>query len=338
MGSDSNGVPILARVLLSLADAWRNGLALVFGVLGPRFAYGFTLPIARLMYSLLPPVRAQSEHQIGAALRASGRPGDPAKIAREAFVQRMLDLADLLLAERWLRRGRLDAIGGRIAAGDLAAIREAQREQRPIVFVTAYYGPFDLLPLFLGYNDVPAAILYKPHANASFDRLRRRVRAMAGCEMVPVETALARLPAVLDAGGAIGVVADHHDERRGIETTFLGLPTRVPRTVGVLAARHRADLVVAVVRRSGVFRFELRVGAVIKPAEWEALADPVPWITSRYLRSLENLVWNDPAQYHWLRARWGRALLEGLREPIVRNENETAAPRRRERPGIAKTE
>ena len=305
-------------MLLRLADAWRSLLALVFSICGPRFAYGFTKPIARLLYALLPPVREQSEHQIRAALRATGRRGDAVKIAREAFVQRMLDLADLLLGERWLRRERLDAVGGQIASADLAAIREAQRERRPIVFVTAYYGPFDLLPLFLGYNDVPAAILYKPHANRSFDRLRRRVRSMAGCEMVPVETALSRLPAVLETGGAIGVVADHHDARRGIETAFLGLSTRVPRTVGVLAARHRADLVVAVVRRRGVFRFELRVGAVIKPAEWESMTDPVAWITERYLRALEGLVWSDPTQYHWLRARWGRGPLEGLRQPIIR--------------------
>lgn len=318
MTSDSNPLPFRARLLTRLADAWRSGLALIFGILGPRFAYAFTIPLARLLYALLPPVRLQSEHQIRAALHASQRRGDAAKLARDAFVQRMLDLADLLLAERWLRPGRLDKIGGRIAPADLAAIRAAQSERRPLVFVTAYYGPFDLLPLFLGYNDVPAAILYKPHANRSFDRLRRRVRSMAGCEMVPIETALSRLPAVLEAGGAIGVVADHHDERRGIETTFLGLPTRTPRTVGVLTARYRADLVVACVRRVGVFRFELRVAAVIKPADWEALPDAVIQITHKYLRAIEELVWRDPTQYHWLRARWGAKILAGVAEPIVR--------------------
>jgi lauroyl/myristoyl acyltransferase len=318
MASDSTRVPLRARLLLSLADAWRSVLALFFSICGPRFAYGFTIPIARLLYALLPPVRAQSEHQVRAALRASGRSGDAARIAREAFVQRLLDLPDLLLAERWLRPGRLDAVGGRLAAADLAAVRDAQRERRPIVFVTAYYGPFDLLPLLLGYNDIPAAILYKPHANRNFDRLRRRVRSMAGCEMVPLETALTRLPAVLEIGGSVGVVADHHDERRGLATHFLGLPTRVSRTVGVLAARYNADLVVAGVQRVGVFRFRLRVAAIIKPTEWQALADPVSFITAAYLRALESLVWSDPTQYHWLRPRWGRALLEGLSEPIVK--------------------
>jgi lauroyl/myristoyl acyltransferase len=136
--------------------------------------------------------------------------------------------------------------------------------------------------------------------------------------MVAVESALSRLPAVLESGGAIGVVADHHDERRGVQARFLGLPTRAPRTVGVLAARHSADLVVAGVRRVGVFRFKVQVAAIIKPAAWRELADPVPAITEAYLRAIETLVWNDPTQYHWLRARWGRRLLEGLREPVTR--------------------
>ncbi len=296
------------KLLLYAADRWRDLLSIGFGIIGPRAAYFFTDSIARLLYALLPPLRQRSEFQISAAFRASGREVDARRLARAAFLHRMRDLADLLLARRWLRFQRLAKIGGTIEPRQLEAIQAAQRRGTPIIFVTAYYGPFDLLPVLLGFNGVRAAVLYRKHANAGFDALRKRIREQSGCDMVPVEQALRRLPQVLEAGGSIGVLADHHDPRRGLKTTFLGLPTRVPATVAVLAARYGADVVVAGIRRSGPLQFELRVADVFHAEDWGTAPDPLSYITLRYLRALERIVWSDPTQYYWARPRWGNEL------------------------------
>lgn len=304
--------------ILYAADRWRDLLTIAFGVLGPRAAYFFTDTIAYLLYPLLLPLRAQSEFQIASAFRASVRSVDARRLAREAFLHRMRDIADLLLAGRWLRRERFTRTGGAIDARQLQAIFAAQRRGTPIIFVTAYYGPFDLLPVLLGYNGVRAAVLYRKHANAGFDALRKRIRERSGCEMVPVERALQRLPQVLEAGGSIGVLADHHDPRRGLKTMFLGLPTRVPPTVALLAARYRADVVVAGIRRRGPLQFELHVSDVFHAADWELEAEPIVYITQRFLKALEEIVWTDPAQYHWARARWGPELLGPLSMPLLR--------------------
>ncbi|MBI5865947.1 MAG: lysophospholipid acyltransferase family protein [Planctomycetes bacterium] len=309
---------MIARLIQRAGDAHRALLSLVFGVLGPRFAYEFMDFFAGLIYRLLPPIRIQTEFQLAAAARATGQALDVARIAKCSFLHRMRDLADLLLAERNLRPARLDAIGGRLSAPDHDALVDAQQRRKPVILLTAYFGPFDLLPILLGYNGIPAAALYRPHANEAFDRLRSRIRGRAGCELIPIAEALVRLPQILEAGGIVGVVADHHDQRRGIDGTFLGLPTRVPRTVGILAARHEADVVVAAIRRTGPFRFAIEVETTIKPDAWAAEADPVEWITRQYLRALERIVWRRPEQYHWLRARWGRELVASLESPIVR--------------------
>lgn len=293
------------RSLLFFADRWRDFLSIAFGILGPRAAYFFTEAIARLLYTLLPPLRAQSETQIAAAFAATGRNVDVSRLARDAFLHRMRDLADLLLARRWLRPEQLHRIGGQIEQKQLEAILATQRRGTPIIFVTAYYGPFDLLPILLGYNGVRAAVLYRKHANAGFDALRKRIRERSGCEMVPVERALSRLPQVLENGGAIGVLADHHVHRRGVKTTFLGLPTRVPSTVAVLAEKYHADVVVAALRRRGPFRFEWVVSEVMHAELWAQVVNPTKIITNRYLLAIERIVWSDPAQYHWARARWG---------------------------------
>jgi KDO2-lipid IV(A) lauroyltransferase len=192
-------------------------------------------------------------------------------------------------------------------------MRAARQRGQSVILLSAYYGPFDLLPVFLGYNGIPAAVVYLPHANAAYDAYRRRIRACSGCELVPVERAVQRLPQILAGGGAIALVADHQAERRGLPIQFLGLPTTAQRTVGLLAWRYDADVVVAGIRRLGeAFRFEIEVADVIKRPAWADRADPIAYVTERYVGALERLILRDPTQYLWGYARWGEELAQQL--------------------------
>ncbi len=299
--------------VLLLNDIQRRLLGVLFAATGPRVAYAITALAARAMYRLLTPLRQRAEAQCRAALHDRVPPGRIPAIAAQSWVQRVWNLTDLLLADRLLHPGTYHRYGGRIPDDRRQELRDAQRRRQPTILLTAYYGSYDLLPLFLGFNGVTAAALYRAHRNTRFDTFRRRVRARGGCELVPVEQALQRLPAVLDDGGTIAIVADHHAEHRGLPATFLGLPTLALPTVGILAVRHRADVVVAGIRRiHRRFQFAIEVTDVIKPSRWDDAADPVGVITDAYLAGLEQLVLRDPTQYLWAYARWGEALARDL--------------------------
>jgi lauroyl/myristoyl acyltransferase len=301
------------RAVLAVGNFHRRMLAVYFVLLGPRGAYAVTGTLARWLYRLLTPFRATSEAQCRAALGTRLRPEDIPRVAEQAFVHRVWNLTDLSLAERLLHPGTYARYGGRVPEPHLSEMLDAQRRGQAAILVSAYYGPFDLLPVFLGYNGIRAAVLYLPHANAAFDAHRQRVRARSGCELVPVERALARLPAVLQAGGSVALVADHPAEKRGLAVTFLGLSATVTRTVGLLAWRYDADVVVAGIRRlRNAFRFEIEVNDVIKHWVWASQADPIAYITDRYLRGLERLILRDPTQYLWGYTRWGEPFARGL--------------------------
>lgn len=288
-------------------------LGVYFAILGPSVAYTVSGCLGRWLYRLLTPVRQRSEAQCRAALGGHIAAENVPRVAEQAFVHRIWNLADLWLAQRFLHPGTYQRYGGCIPEPHLHDLLDAQRRGQPAILVSAYYGPFDLLPIFLGYNGVCAGVVYQPHANADFDAQRRRIRARSGCEMIPVEQAVERLPRILRHGGTIAIVADHHAERRGLPATFLGLPTRAVRSVGLLAWRYDADIVVAGIRRlNSAFRFEIEVIDVVKSPAWAGQPDPVAYITQRYLRGLEKLVLRDPTQYLWGYARWGEELAERL--------------------------
>ncbi len=312
-GSSPAGEKLWVRAVLWLGNVHRRMLGVYFGVAGPRTTYGIMSILARLLYRLLDPIRARSEAQCRAALGDRVAPEDVPRIAERSFIHRVWNLADLMLADRLLHPNTYHRYGGTIAEPHLGGLLDAQRRKQPAILLTAYYGSFDLLPIFLGYNGIQAGVVYRPSENAAFDDYRRRIRGRSGCELIRVDRAAGRLAAILEAGGSVAIVADHHADRRGIPVTFLGLPTMAMRSVGLLAWRYNADVAVAGIRRIGsAFRFELIVADTLYHSEWERADDPVAYVTDHYLRALENLVLGDPTQYLWGYARWGEGFLRQL--------------------------
>lgn len=304
---------LLARMLVRLSNTYRRMLAVFLAVIGPRAAYAALASMARCVFHLYEPLRLRSEVQCRAALGDAHSPGQTSRIAEQAFVHRAWNLADLMLAERLLRRSTYHRYGGRIPEPHLDMILTARRCRQPVILVTAYYGPFDLLPLFLGFNGIQAAVVYRPHANPDYDAYRRTIRARSGCEMVTAAQAINRLPRILQDGGTVALLSDHHAARRGIPITFLGLETAASRSVGLLAMHYGAVVAVAGIRRLGdAFRFEIIVSDLFKPDAWHRENDPVTYITRRYVRGLERIVLQDPAQYLWANARWGQGLARQL--------------------------
>lgn len=294
-----------ARLIVRAADLYRAALFRVVNFAGPRFGYAFSTPLARGLYRALVPLRDQTEAHLRQARGWLGGDVDVQRMARDAFLHRVRNFVDLMLAPGRLVPERLNRFGGLLDAKLRADLLAGQKRRQAVLLVTAYYGPFDLLPVLLGAQGLKTAVVYRPHASPAFDRLRQRVRELAGCEMIPIDDALIRVPQILDAGGTVGLVADHPAGSRGFDTTFLGIPTRVPPTVGLLAARHRADVVVAGVRRiERRFRFEIVVTDVMKAAEFHDDPDAVRKITLRTHHGLETLVRGDPEQYNWVQERW----------------------------------
>ncbi len=305
-------VPALVRAALWASNVYRRLLGVALGVAGPRVAYAFTGLLARWLYRSLEPFRLRSEAQCRAALGGRVPAERIPEIAERSFVHRIWNLTDLMLADRLLHPRTCHRYGGRLPEEPLAALLAAQRRRQPIILLTGYYGPFDLLPMFLGFNGVRAGVVYRPHGNAAFDAYRKRIRGRGGCEMIPVDQAAGRLGDILHAGGTVAIVADHHAER-GLPVTFLGLPTKAWRTVGLLAWRYEADLVVAGIRRVRErFQFEIVLTDTVKHEEWQREPEPVAYLTHRYLGGLERIILDDPTQYIWGYARWGAELAEQL--------------------------
>lgn len=299
---------LTGRILIKASDAYRALLSLFLALIGPRAAYWIAKKAGIFLYGLHQPLRDHCESHVGAALGRQLSDEQIQELARQSFIHRTWDYVDLLIARYRINHHNFATIGGKIRDDHLRLMQTAQEQGKPLILVTCYYGPFDLLPMFLGFNDIRACVVYKRHANRRFDAFRKKVRSKSGCELVPLEDAMDRVTQTLASGGAAALVADHIDRQRGIAVTFLGVPTTALRSVGLLAWRYDAAVVVAGVRRvDSRFRFEIQVADIFDETAWRDADDPIAAITKRYVCGLERIVMQDPSQYLWGYCRWGRS-------------------------------
>src|SRR5690606_20021345 len=92
---------------------------------------------------------------------------------------------------------------------------------------------------------------------------------------------------------------------RGMFVPFFGRLASTYKSIGLLAMRERVPIMCGYAHRTGQnFGFELGLDDIIEPHEWEGRRDPLYYITARYMRSIENMIRRQPAQYLWMHRRW----------------------------------
>ena len=110
-------------------------------------------------------------------------------------------------------------------------------------------------------------------------------------------------PAILRAGGALGLLLDQRARKKPVVVPFFGRPARCDRSAGVLMRRLRVPVVVV-----GCFRGD-------EPLTWrwvftevlqpEELAGASPEeVATRVNAALERLILRAPDQYFWLHDRY----------------------------------
>ena len=287
---------------------YRPILTRFLNLIGPRLTYALYAILARITYACIEPIRTRSESQCAAALASDFDERTIKTIAKQAFINRTLNLADLILASKRINARNYAHHGGDIPEPYKQKLLTAAENKTPVILITSYVGPYDLLPLFLGYNNLTPTAVYKPHPDPNFDAFRQHVRTKSGCKLVPIQNALTEIPKTLETGGQVAILADQHDEsKNSIPATFLNQPTRASKTIPLLAQQYKAAIAVAAIHRTRKpLHFEIIIADYFDAAPWNNAPNHNQYIADRYLTALEKIIHADPTQYLWANPRWNK--------------------------------
>jgi KDO2-lipid IV(A) lauroyltransferase len=178
-------------------------------------------------------------------------------------------------------------------------------ERRPLVLVTGHYGNFEMAGYLTGVFGFSTFTVARPIDNPFLHRFINQYRSQRGQFILPKQGSAGDVQAVLDAGGILALLGDHHAGPTGCWVDFLGRPASCHKAIALLPLLHGAPMTVAYARRRGKpFQFQVEFREMIDPKRLDpALAGVTP-ITEWYNRLLEQLIRETPDQYWWLHRRW----------------------------------
>lgn len=227
------------------------------------------------------------------------------RVTRASFANVGVAMAELANLDR-LWRERDTRIEFRLLPG-----ARQPEPARPMVFVTAHIGPWQLTPLIGRHYGVTLPVIYAPEQNPYVDRELNRLREAFANPLVSRDGGMRMLMRSLDRGECIGLTVDTRLES-GEAVPFFGHPAMTNTAPARLALRYDCDLVPVIAERLPGGRFRVNVHAPIRAATTASDRNAKALDMTRQINQLfETLIVRHPDQWLCLRRRWPKNVYEG---------------------------
>jgi KDO2-lipid IV(A) lauroyltransferase len=280
--------------------------------------YAIEAAAARAAFGLLGRLpRTRAAALAGAIARTVGPRLPVSRIARRNLALAMPELGperrEAVLRGMWDNLGRVVAEYPHLAAIDTRDprgpveivgaehLRPWLDAGRPILFVSAHFGNWEIASLAAGQAGLRLHYVYRPANNRAVDRMLQGFRAATGGVYHPKgREGLRRLLDALAHGESAAMLADQK-LNRGLAIPFLGMPARTGTAFAELALRHGLPIVMARVERLAGDRFRVVVEPAIEPG---AAPEAIASVLTRINGTFERWIRARPDHWLWLHRRW----------------------------------
>lgn len=204
------------------------------------------------------------------------------------------NMAELFSTAEFIARTRKSRVYG----PGLKAVRAAQADGRPIIFVTGHFGSFNAARIAMIEQGFEMGVFYRPMANRWFNT---RYTAAMGALSQPMfeqgRRGMMQMVKHLRDGGALAILTDlnAHD---GVPLNFFGKPALSSLATAKLALKFNAPLVPTWgIRTENGLDFQILIDEPIAPS------DPIT-MTQQVNDRLEQQVRKRMDQWFWIHRRW----------------------------------
>lgn len=184
--------------------------------------------------------------------------------------------------------------------------REAARQGRGILFLTAHLGPWELSSFAQSLYGYPLNFLVRPIDNPLIDALVNRYRSLAGNVAIDKNVSARATLETLHAGGTVGILIDQNTTlEAGAFVDFLGVPASTTTGLARLALKTDAPVVPGFIFwDAAIKKYRLHFD---RPVPLTETGDPERDLvenTARFTRIIEEYVRRYPEQWLWVHRRW----------------------------------
>ena len=285
------------RLRARLGAALVAALQLLLRAVGWRAAQRLGALLGRVVHVLAARERRRALDHLAIAFPAS-TPAERRRLCRACFAHLGTSLLECLK----LSSMPLAAVARWVSAEGWEVVEELRRDGRPILFLTAHCGNWELLSPVTTLNGVRITAFARQQDVPAFDRLMIGLREHLGATTISRGTpgAARELLRVLRGGGAFAMLIDQDTKVEGTWVPFFGRPAFTPLGAAQIALRNGMAVVPAFSERfaDGTHR------VTFHPA-LDLPADPTA-ATAMMTAAIEAQIRRRPEQWVWMHRRWRR--------------------------------
>ncbi|MDR1285573.1 MAG: lysophospholipid acyltransferase family protein [Campylobacteraceae bacterium] len=180
--------------------------------------------------------------------------------------------------------------------------------KKGIIFITAHFGNWEILPHALAMNGYPMVAIGREGDNILIEKnLTKPFRERYGNQNTYKSEAMSKMVKALKNGGNVGLLIDQKaGSTNSALTTFFGIECRTTTSVASMKLKYDSLVIPMFAKResNGKYRI-IFYGAVNYIAEEkESKTDKIEAMTQHYNDILERAIKEAPEQWFWMHNRW----------------------------------
>ena len=184
-------------------------------------------------------------------------------------------------------------------------VQKAQDEGRPIVFVTAHYGAWELAGSMLSALVEPILIVYKKMKNEKFEEYLLSARAKWRINYVERHGATRGILKQLRSGKAIAILIDTNVKKNeAISVDFLNHPVSQIKTTAYFARKFDAALIPALIHTDDDKNYTIKFYDEIIPPKTDDADEDIRISTQMQTEWLSKEILKNPKPWFWLHRRF----------------------------------
>jgi len=175
---------------------------------------------------------------------------------------------------------------------------EALKQKKGVVFISAHFGVWEMLGVWLGLNNYKLVGVAHRQRNQGANKFFQEQRELSGVKHIFRKEPLEKMYAILNENKLLGLVSDQDAKKKGVFIDFFGMQASTPKGAALFHKNTNAPMIFSVCVRTGFQKYQLEFLPII------AGDDTTEKITQAYTVILEKLIHAYPEQYFWFHRRW----------------------------------
>jgi KDO2-lipid IV(A) lauroyltransferase len=233
--------------------------------------------------------------------------GEKSDVERLAIARCVFEnLFHLVFEIGWARRLSIDELSGYLSLSGTEWCRRAMEKGKGVLYLTAHFGNWELLPIAAHLAGIPARIVYRPLDAPFLDRFFKESRTRFGAKVIPSRPrgAMYKLYRELRHGYPVAMLMDQNvDWYEGVFVDFFNHRACTNRGMALLALKSGAPVVPAFMIRTPE-GFHAAFGPELPLIQTGDPTKDIEMNTEQYNRVIEKYARRFPEQWFWVHQRW----------------------------------